>query len=128
MLLALYCWVNAGLYALFAAWCVLAEERTSQFVGLSPINAGGRSEYWAVYGGLQAGLGVFYLLAALAPEHRRTALIFSLCLYGGIVAFRTCAAFREGFGNLGNAWFTYPLEISMLVAAVALFLARTAKP
>lgn len=127
MLLTMYCWLNAAFYALFSVWCIASEERTSHFIGLTPVHAGGRTEYWAIYGGLQAGVAIFYACAALRAEHQQTALLFSVCLYGGIVFFRTCAAIREGFGNLGTAWFAYSLEIGLLAAAIALMATRFGK-
>ena len=120
MPLTIYLWVNAAFYVLFSAWCVAAQERTAAFIGLIPANPGGRAEYVAVYGGLQAGLALFYILAACMGEHRRAALVFSVCLYGGIVLFRTAAAARLGFGNLGNAWYAYGLELTLLAVGAAL--------
>lgn len=113
---------NAVLYTVFALWCALAPKQTSTFLGLTPANPAGESEYLAVYGGLQAGLAVFFALATFLPEHRRAALLLSLALYGGIVALRTIAAMRLGFGELGNARFAYGLEIVLLVIALVLVL------
>lgn len=116
---------NAVLYTVFALWCALAPKQTSTFLGLTPANPAGESEYLAVYGGLQAGLAVFFALATFLPEHRRAALLLSLALYGGIVALRTIAAMRLGFGELGNARFAYGLEIVLLVIALVLVLRGT---
>jgi hypothetical protein len=118
----LYLVVNAFLYAVFALWCALAPHQTSTFLGLAPTNSGGQSEYLAVYGGLQAGLAVFYTFAIVQPEHRRAALVLSLAMYGGIVLLRTVAGLRLGFATLGNARFAYGLEIVLLLAALVLVL------
>lgn len=115
-----YLAINAVLYAIFAAWCSLAPQSTANFLGLARSNPAGESEYLAVYGGLQAGLAVFYGVAAFTPEHRRAAVIFSLAIYGGIVALRTVAALRLGFSELGNARYAYVLEGVLLIAAVVL--------
>ena len=111
---------NALMYALLALWCAFAPEQTSAFVGLQRLNAGGQSEYLAVYGGLEMGLAAFFGWAVCVPEHRRAALLMSLLLYLGIVAFRSVAVVRLGFGELGNARTFYVLEILLLLAAVAL--------
>jgi hypothetical protein len=121
-MIALYLGFNCVLYAVFAVWCALAPKTTSSFVGLAPLNAAGESEYLAVYGGLQAGLAAFYLLALLAPDHRRTAILMSLFLYGGIVLFRSFAIARLGWSELGNARMTYGLEITLFLGALALAL------
>lgn len=119
-MVVLYLAFNAVLYAGFSVWCALAPRQTSSFLGLAAANPGGESEYLAVYGGLQAGLAVFYALALALPEHRKAALLLSLCLYGGIVLLRTIAGLRLGFDTLGNARFAYGLEIVLLLAALAL--------
>lgn len=117
-----YLALNAVLYAIFAAWCSLAPQQTSTFLGLVRSNPGGESEYLAVYGGLQAGLAVFYGLAVVTPGYRHAALVFSLALYGGIVALRTIAILRLGFTEIGNARYAYVLEIILLLIALALVL------
>ena len=121
-MIVVYLAFNAVLYAVFSVWCALAPERTSAFLGLVRANPGGESEYLAVYGGLQAGFAAFYGLALLLPDHRRTAVLFSLLLYGGIVVFRSVAVVRFGFTALGTARFAYVLEIGLLAAAIALAL------
>lgn len=120
-----YLYVNAVLYVAFSLWCILAPAQTASFLGLAWTNPAGESEYLTVYGGLQAGLAAFYLIAAWNPAHRRAALLFSLALYAGIVALRTVAAVRLGFSELGNATYPYGLEIVMLVVAVVLVARRS---
>lgn len=121
-MLVIYLAFNAVLYAAFALWCAIAPQQTANFLGLTPANPAGESEYLAVYGGLQAGLAVFYALAVFLPEHRKAALLLSLTMYGGIVLLRTMAGLRLGFGELGNARFAYGLEIVLLIAALVLVL------
>jgi hypothetical protein len=116
---------NAVLYAVFAVWCAVAPKQTSGFLGLTPANPAGESEYLAVYGGLQAGLAAFYALATFLPDHRRSALLMSLALYSGIVLLRTLAGLRLGFGELGNARYAYGLEIMLLIVALVLVLRGT---
>lgn len=123
-MLTTYLGFNALLYAAFSLWCIIAPQQTSDFLGLSLSGAAGKSEYLAVYGGLQAGLAVFYSIAAFTQEHRRAALLLSLALYGGIVALRTIAGIQLGFTELGNARFAYGLEIALLLAAIILLVRR----
>jgi hypothetical protein len=115
---------NAVLYAALGAWCALAPESTSAFLGLTLVGPAGRSEYLAVYGGLQLGFAAFFGLAVAAPRHRASALGFAALVYGGIVVLRTTAVVRFGFAALGNARFAYVLEIVLLAAALALLLRR----
>ncbi|MFN0007873.1 MAG: DUF4345 domain-containing protein [Planctomycetota bacterium] len=119
----LYLAFNALMYAVFAAWCTMAPRQTAEFVGLRTASSGGESEYLAVYGGLQAGLALFFGLASVSESQQRSALWLSVLLYGGISAFRTIAVVRLGFGQLGNARFFYCAEIVLFLIA-ALLLAR----
>jgi hypothetical protein len=123
-MLVVYLAVNAVLYVAFAIWCTLAPRTTASWLGLATTGAGGDSEYFAVYGGLQAGLGVGYSLSLWLPETRPTALLWSVALYGGLVVWRGLAVYRLGFAALGNARFTLGLEIVLLLAAIVLLWRR----
>ncbi len=119
-MISVYLGFNALMYAVFAVWCSVKPAGTAAYLGLAATTPGGRSEYLAIYGGLQAGLAIFYGLALFAPEHRRTALWMSVFLYGGIAAFRAIAIAQEGFGNLGGARAFFLAEITLFVAALLL--------
>lgn len=114
-----YLWFNGALYGLFALWCTLRPEQTSSFLGLEPKGTKGMSEYVAVYGGLEAGLAVFYGLSATRAQWQEPALWMSACIYLGLVLFRSIVAFRSGFA-LGTAWGALGLELVMGVVAVVL--------
>lgn len=119
-MVALYLGFNALMYVVLGLWCAIAPQQTSAFVGLQPTSPGGQSEYLAVYAGLETGLGVFFAWAVAVPEYRRAALLMSILLYLGIVAFRTIAVVRLSLGEMGNARYFYALEILLLLLAVAL--------
>ena len=124
-MIVIYLAFNALLYTAFSLWCAIAPRQTSEFLGLTPANPAGESEFLAVYGGLQAGLAAFYALAIFVPEHRKSAMLLSLALYGGLVLLRTIAGLRVGFAELGNARFAYGLEIVLLVVALVLVVRST---
>jgi hypothetical protein len=115
---------NAALYAVLGLWCALAPDGTAAFLGFTLVGPPGTSEYLAVYGGLQLGFAAWFGLAAAAPRHRPSALVFAALVYGGIVALRTTAVARFGFTALGNARFAYGLELVLLVAALGLLRRR----
>jgi hypothetical protein len=118
-----YLAVNALLYLVLGAWCALDPLGTARFVGLAPTGPAGQSEWLAVYGGLELGLGVFYAWATLRPALRGAALLFSACLYAGIAGLRGVAALQLGFGALGTARGMFVLEV-LLLATALLALAR----
>lgn len=88
----IYLWTNALLYGAFALWCTLRWASTSAGIGYAQLTGGGRSEYLAVYGGLQVGMALVYAWLAWRPELHRTGVLFSLLLYVPIVLFRWTSA------------------------------------
>lgn len=100
-----YLLTNAVLYLIFAAWCSLAPDATSAALGLGLSAPGGRSEYLTVYGGLEAGIAVFWLIAALRGDLRRAGLLLALCFYGAIIAWRSATlALIPGVGGVTYAF------------------------
>jgi hypothetical protein len=83
-----YLYLNALLYAAFAAWCTFSATATARAVGYLQLNAGGESEYRVVYGGLQLGLAAVFALLARRSELWENGLIFSLAIYLPLVAYR----------------------------------------
>jgi hypothetical protein len=87
------------------------------------MNAGGRTEYLAVYGGLQLGIGLLFAWTALARERGRFGLMLALALYAPIVAFRLLGLLRYGpVPTLTQV--TAAGEALMLLFALALWFSR----
>jgi hypothetical protein len=115
-----YLWLNAVLYAVFAALCSLRVTGTSRALGYASLNPSGVSEYLTVYGGLQVGLAVFFAVSAYRPELQRGGLLLALSLYAPIVVFRWASVLKQwpverltlGVGVL---------ETALLVCAVGLW-------
>jgi hypothetical protein len=118
-----YLWFNAIAFVAFAAWCGLSAEPTAQALGFTAMNAGGRTEYLAVYGGLQLGIGLLFAWTALARERGRFGLMLALALYAPIVAFRLLGLLRYGpVPTLTQV--TAAGEALMLLLALALWFSR----
>lgn len=117
-----YLWLNAILYVAFAAWCTIRLDATSQAVGYGSLTKGGRCEYATVYGGLQAGLGLFYAACALQPAWHAVGLLFSLAIYAPIVLFRWIGVAR--FGKVGRTTLMVG-SMELLLLAVAIVLSAT---
>jgi hypothetical protein len=118
---AIYLYLNAALYGLFAVLCTLNTRGTSASLGYLTLSTGGRSEYLVIYGGLQLGLAVFFALLASRPPMHALGLTFALCLYAPIATYRvvTVALFRPVPAlTLAVA----ALEVGLLVGGVVLWL------
>ena len=87
-MIRVYFWANALAYALLGLACILNPERLARAVGYYTLDNSGSSDFLAVYGGLQLGLAAFFGLAGSREELERPAVLFSLCLYAGLVALR----------------------------------------
>lgn len=81
--------VVALLYAYLAIWCSLSPEITSSKVGLERIEDTGRSEFLTVYGGLEMGLALVFLLPWLGTQHVMTAVLSCTLVHGALVFFRS---------------------------------------
>lgn len=117
----IYFWVNAVLYAGFALWCLIKPTTTATFSGLSFLNSSGRSEYFAIYVGMEAGWALLYIFCALKTELQYAGLLFSACIYGGIVLFRWISILQKGASST-NTYIVSGLEIILLVWALWLLI------
>ena len=93
-----YLYINAFLYFVFAVWCLIKLYGTSKFLGYQFVNDFGKVEYIAVYGGMQLGFSIFFIIMAYYPSFHTAGLIFSVAIYACIVILRTSSALY--FGNI----------------------------
>ena len=82
-----------ALYLLSGLWCALNPQVTSDFLGYTVTNVG-LSEFFAVYGGLQVGLGVAMLIASVKSNYIEASLMFALMTSLGLLVFRLVALAR----------------------------------
>ena len=82
------------LYAGLAVYCAIFPERAAETVGFQLSGSSGRSEFMAVYGGLEMGMAVLFMLPWLVPSMSNFALLSCLLLHGNIVLFRSLAYLR----------------------------------
>ena len=76
------------LYAGLGIWCTLAPKSTSRKVGFSLEGDSGMSEFITVYGGLEVGLALIFLLPLYSPEATRYSLLSCLLVHACLVIFR----------------------------------------
>lgn len=120
-----YLMVNAVMYIGLGAWCTLLPDKTSAAIGFGLASPSGRSEYLTVYGGLEIGLGVFFLIAALDPPLRPAAILLALVTYGCLAVFRLGTLLTlDGVGRFPVAMFAIELPMA-LIAAYLWFGSRT---
>ena len=109
--------VVAVLYAGFAVWCALRPVSTAESLGYTLANGSGRSEYIAVYGGLQMGLAAVFALAVWNEAYAAHGGLLCWMVHGGMVLFR--AATLVLIADI--AWNTYAFAgLEFVLFAVSL--------
>jgi len=77
-------------YLVLAIWCMIAPGTTAQAVGFELQPGSGQSEYLVVYGGLQLGLGCFFIWPVFwKPEVISVAIVASLFVHTALVLLRS---------------------------------------
>lgn len=84
---------NGLAYVALGAWCTLAPAKTAAAIGFGLTNNSARSEYLTVYGGLEVGMGLFFLLCAWRAELGEAGLWFAALSYGALAAYRLTTLF-----------------------------------
>ena len=80
--------VSAIILISYGAACLISPATPAAFAGLIISNGDAFAEVGAMYGGLQTGLGVFFLLAFLKPEFYRSGLIVLFLAIGSLAMAR----------------------------------------
>ncbi|SEL07345.1 hypothetical protein SAMN05428989_1369 [Pseudoxanthomonas sp. GM95] len=90
-----YLWFNALLYIGLAIWCTLAPDSTAAAVGFTALTPSGQTEFLAVYGGMEFGIGLLFAYFAVSRQPRN-GLVLGVAFYAPIVAWRAFAISRYG--------------------------------
>lgn len=85
----IYLTVVGLLYIVLAIWCSVAPATVASKVGFSLRPGSGQSEFLTVYGGLEFGLALIFLLPLVRPEAASYALLSCLLIHASLVAFRS---------------------------------------
>lgn len=108
------------LYLALAIWCAADPQTTSNKVGFELKPGSGESEFVTVYGGLELGLFLIFIMPLFWPETKRFALLSCVMMHASLVLFRTLSYFR--FADIDA--FTHRLAIGewvILLASLAIW-------
>ncbi len=78
-----------SLYVFLGIYCSLLPARASKTVGFQLNPGSGQSEFLTVYGGLEVGMGLVFLLPLLRPGETEFALRACFIIHGCLVLFRS---------------------------------------
>ncbi|TWT87673.1 hypothetical protein Mal64_32150 [Pseudobythopirellula maris] len=85
----IFLYVVAALYIALGIWCAASPGPTSEKVGLERVGAGGKSEFFTVYGGLEVGIGLALVILAWSDATVVYGVLTALVIHGSLVAFRS---------------------------------------
>ena len=117
--------VVAALYIGLALWCTFQPETTSNKVGFELKGGSGHSEFVTVYGGLEFGMAIVFLLSIWPAGNIYFGVLACTVIHASLVLFRSFSFFR--YTDIDS--FTYRLAagewIIMLVGIALLVFHRT---
>lgn len=87
----LYFYLNAVLYFVLAMQSTFALQSTSTRLGYQVLSLRGRAEYIIMYGGLQLGLAIIFVVFAQNPSSWHMGAIVSMALYTPVLIYRFVA-------------------------------------
>lgn len=104
---SLFCYSVGLMYLALGIWCALSPEKTSAVVGFELIGGAGKSEFLTVYGGLEIGMGMTFLLPFWGERFLAYTLLVCVLIHANLVVFRTISFVC--YGDIGSG--TYKLAI-----------------
>ena len=120
----IYLIVVAAMYIFLALWCTFQPEVTSTKVGFELKGGSGQSEFMTVYGGLEFGIAVVFLLTIWPVGNVYFGVLACTVIHASLVLFRSISFFQ--FKGIDS--FTYQLAVGewvvMLVGIALLTLQR----
>ena len=106
------------MYLGLAVWCSVAPAMTSEKVGFDLKPGSGQSEFLVIYGGLELGLALIFLLPLVRSDYLASSLLACVLIHACLVAFRSISFFL--YSDMSAM--TYRLAIGewvILILAVA---------
>ena len=114
------------LYVLLGLYCAILPARASKAVGFGLNGGAGQSEFLTVYGGLEVGMGLVFLLPLLRPMDTEFALRACLIIHGCLVLFRTIGFFA--FRDIASTTYNLAIGEWVIFLASAIFWWQVRKP
>jgi len=88
MIARIYLSLIGLLYIALAAWCSIDPATTSSKVGFERIGGSGRSEFLVIYGGLELGMALVFLMPWFNRDFTQASLWACILIHACLVAFR----------------------------------------
>lgn len=113
-------WLSALVFIVYGLVSLIDPAVPAGFAGLVISNGNAYAEIGSMYGGLQTGLGVFCLLAAVRPDYYRSGLVLLVMGVGAVAAARLLSTLINGEPVTLYTWGACAYEgATALTAAIA---------
>ena len=96
MTIRVFLWLSALVWLPYGLFCFFQPGYLAGAAGVAASTRTGTIELRAMYGGLQAAIGVLSLMAALRPQLRPAALTALLFLFAGLAVARLGGVVFDG--------------------------------
>ena len=121
MIAKIFLTLVGAMYLGLAVWCSVSPAVTSDKVGFDLKPGSGQSEFLVIYGGLELGLALIFLLPLIRADCLTSSLLGCVLIHACLVAFRTVSLFL--YSDISSM--TYKLAIGewviLILAVVCLF-------
>jgi hypothetical protein len=125
MMAKLFLAIIGLMYLGLAVWCSVSPSTTSGKVGFDLKPGSGQSEFLVIYGGLELGLALIFLLPLVRAEFLASSLLACVLIHACLVAFRTVSLFL--YSDISSM--TYKLAIGewviLILAVLCMSLAKS---
>ncbi|MEE4279686.1 MAG: DUF4345 family protein [Halieaceae bacterium] len=112
------------IFAGYGLACAIDPGLAARLAGLEIVNGDGYAELGAMYGGLQTGVGLFLVLAALRPSLQPAALLLLVFGIGLLAVLRGASALRSSEIVTAYTWGALAFETLVTALAAALHTRR----
>ncbi|MDG2332666.1 MAG: DUF4345 family protein [Myxococcota bacterium] len=121
MLLArILLWMNGASFLLYGLACLASPQLVAGYAGMELPGASAMTEVAAMYGGLQIGVGGFFIYHGLREERFQPGLMLMFVMLGSLALARTLGLLLYGMSSYNLGATVY----ESLTALLALFAMR----
>ena len=106
--------INGLTFIIYGLACAFDPSLPAGYIGMELGQAGGHVEFLAMYGGLQAALGIFFLYCGLHSSSRKAGLKCLALFLGGLGLARLVGLLTHGVDNYNLAAACYELGVALL--------------
>lgn len=111
-------WASGLIFTGYGIACLLTPELAAGYAGLEITNGDAYVEMGAMYGGLQAGFGIYVLMCALRPTMQRNGLLLIAVVIGCLGTARLYTSFDADWLVGSYTWGAMAFELTTSVLAI----------